>query len=138
MHTCRLLVWPMATSATRLRQDRRDDTCDVYHIDEDKVRRILATKAPEASFESAARMFQVLADPTRAKLLFALAQDELCVCDLAAIVERSRPAVSHQLRVLRDLKLVKYRRQGRMAYYSLADEHVRHFIEDGLRHAQEV
>ncbi len=97
---------------------------------------VLARMGSGDQFEAAARMFQLLADPTRARLLFALAQAELCVCDLAAIVGRSRPAVSHQLRVLRDLKLVRYRRQGKMAYYSLDDEHVRHLILDGLSHAK--
>lgn len=81
-------------------------------------------------------MFQILSDPTRAKLLFSLSQEELCVCDLASIVGRSRPAVSHQLRLLRDLKLVRYRRQGKMAYYTLADEHVRHLVQEGLEHAE--
>ncbi len=93
---------------------------------------------PEAPAEPdlVAKDFQVLSDPTRVKILFSLAQEELCVCDLAAVVQRSQPAVSHQLRLLRDLRLVTYRRQGRMAYYSLADEHVRHLVEDGLRHAE--
>jgi ArsR family transcriptional regulator len=113
----------------------RDDTCDVYHVDEERVRRILRAVPDAGRFEDLARIFQILGDPTRVRLLFALAQDELCVCDLAAIVGRSRPAVSHQLRLLRDLKLVKYRRQGRMAYYTLADDHVRHLIEEGLQHA---
>ena len=73
---------------------------------------------------------QVLSDLTRAKLLFVLSQGELCVCDLVAIVHRSRPPVSHQLRLSRDLRLVKYRRDGKMAYYSLVDDHVRHLVED--------
>ncbi|MDQ7828170.1 MAG: metalloregulator ArsR/SmtB family transcription factor [Armatimonadota bacterium] len=114
---------------------RREGTCETYHVDEAKVRKVRRQLQDEGRFEAVARMFQVLADPTRAKLLFALAQEELCVCDLASIVARSRPAVSHQLRLLRDLKLVKYRRQGQMAYYALADEHVRHLIQEGLDHA---
>jgi len=129
----------MAVKTAAVRRHQRDDgSCDVYHVDEDKVRKVLRRVGSEARFESVARMFQVLSDPTRAKLLFAMAQEELCVCDLATIVARSRPAVSHQLRLLRDLRLVKYRREGRMAYYSLADDHVRHLVEDGLRHAEEV
>ena len=126
----------MTPNTATLRRTQRDDTCEVYHVDEDKVRKVLRRVGSEERFEHLARMFQVLSDPTRAKLLFALAQEELCVCDLATIVGRSRPAVSHQLRLLRDLRLVKYRRQGRIAYYSLADDHVRHLVEDGLRHAE--
>lgn len=126
----------MVTKSTTLRRIQREDACEIYHVDEEKVRKILRVIGADERFESVARMFQILADPTRAKLLFALAQEELCVCDLATIVGRSRPAVSHQLRLLRDLRLVKYRRQGRMAYYYLADDHVRHLVEDGLRHAE--
>ncbi|MBI3975418.1 MAG: winged helix-turn-helix transcriptional regulator, partial [Armatimonadetes bacterium] len=113
----------------------QDETCEVQHVDEAKVRKVLRVAGPDGRFEGVARMFQVLADPTRAKLLFALSREELCVCDLAAIVDRSRPAVSHQLRLLRDLKLVQHRRQGKIVYYRLADEHVRHLVEEGLEHA---
>ncbi len=128
----------MAVRTANLRRSQRDEaTCDVYRVDEDRVRRVLRRVGSEEHFETLARMFQVLSDPTRAKLLFALAHEELCVCDLATIVARSRPAVSHQLRLLRDLRLVKYRRDGRMAYYSLTDDHVKHLVEDGLRHAAE-
>lgn len=127
----------LTTVSIRKRTKRDDSNCEVYHVDGEKVRRVLRRVGSEERFESLARMFQVLSDPTRAKLLFALAQEELCVCDLAAIVDRSRPAVSHQLRLLRDLRLVKYRREGRMAYYSLVDDHVRHLVDDGLRHAEE-
>lgn len=128
----------MATALVTAKRTKRDRSeCDVFHVDAGKVRKVLRRVGPEGRFESVARMFQILSDPTRAKLLFALSQEELCVCDLAAIVDRSRPAVSHQLRLLRDLRLVKYRREGKMAYYSLADDHVRHLVEDGLRHAEE-
>ncbi len=108
------------------------DTCATFHVDEERVHAVLARMGSGDQFEAAARMFQLLADPTRARLLFALAQAELCVCDLAAIVGRSRPAVSHQLRVLRDLKLVRYRRQGKMAYYSLRDRFVGRLLSQAL------
>lgn len=114
----------------------QDESCEVHHVDEAKVRKVLRVVGADDRFEGVARMFQVLADPTRAKLLFALSREELCVCDLAAIVDRSRPAVSHQLRLLRDLKLVQHRRQGKIVYYRLADEHVRHLVEEGLEHAE--
>jgi len=120
--------------STRLRPD---DTCDVLHVDPRNVQPLLRQVRDEARFEAVTRIFQLLSDPTRVKLLFALAKHELCVCDLAAIVNRSRTAVSHQLRLLRDLRLVKYRRSGRMAYYALADRHVRRLVLDGLRHAEE-
>lgn len=128
----------MMTSLTIGKRTKRDESnCEVYHVDEVKVRKVLRRVGSPQRFDQLARMFQVLSDPTRAKLLFAMSHEELCVCDLASIVNRSRPAVSHQLRLLRDLRLVKYRREGKMAYYSLADDHVRHLVEDGLRHAEE-
>jgi hypothetical protein len=70
----------------------REDTCDVYYVDEEKVRRVLRKVSSDERFEDLARIFQLLSDPTRVKLLYALAQEELCVCDLANIVGRSRPA----------------------------------------------
>ncbi len=128
----------MATILTAPRRTKRDDSeCEIVHVDAEKVRKVLRRVGSQGRFDSLARMFQILSDPTRAKLLFALSQEELCVCDLAAIVGRSRPAVSHQLRLLRDRRLVKYRREGKMAYYSLADDHVRHLVEEGLQHAEE-
>ncbi len=122
--------------AGSLRSAGQDDTCDVFYVDEEKVRRLLRITGSDERFESLSRIFQLLSDPTRVKLLYALAQEELCVCDLASLVGRSRPAVSHQLRLLRDLKLVKYRRRGKMVYYTLEDNHVRSLVLDGLRHAE--
>jgi DNA-binding transcriptional ArsR family regulator len=89
-----------------------------------------------AEAERLAAMFAVLADPTRAKMLHALSlTEELCVCDLALAVGSSQSATSHQLRLLRDSGIVSRHKAGRVAYYRLADEHVRHVLADGLRHA---
>jgi ArsR family transcriptional regulator, lead/cadmium/zinc/bismuth-responsive transcriptional repressor len=82
-------------------------------------------------------LFNALADPTRVKILRALSFAELCVCDIAAIVNISQSAVSHQLRYLRMSRLVRYRKDGKMAYYSLDDDHVRKLIDQGLEHARE-
>jgi len=84
-----------------------------------------------------AETFSALSDQARAKILYALAQEELCVCDLAEIVGVTESAVSHHLRILRALGLVKYRRDGRVVYYSLADDHVRTFLAQGLEHVEE-
>jgi DNA-binding transcriptional ArsR family regulator len=92
-----------------------------------------------AEAEGLAAMFAVLADPTRAKLLHALSlTEELCVCDLALAIGSSQSATSHQLRLLRNSGIVSRRKAGRVAYYRLADDHVRHVLADGLRHAQEL
>ena len=81
-----------------------------------------------------ARTFQALSDPTRVRLISALTNAELCVCDLAAVLGMSQSAVSHQLRSLRDLRLVKSRRLGREIFYTLDDDHIRALYELGLKH----
>lgn len=84
-----------------------------------------------------ADIFKVLGDPTRVRLLHALALAELCVCDLAALVGLSESAVSHQLRLLRTLRVVRARRAGRLVFYALDDDHVIGLLEQGLRHVEE-
>ena len=84
-----------------------------------------------------AEFFGVLADPNRLKLISALAKQELCVCDLAALVKMGESAVSHQLRLLRTLRLVSYRKQGRNVYYRLADQHVLNLYQEVAEHLDE-
>ena len=104
----------------------------------DKVAAVRAEMADPSAIEVAAAFFAVLADPTRARILIALSLVErLCVCDVAASLGLSESAVSHQLRLLRINGLVRRVRDGRMAYYSLADGHVRHVLGDALQHATE-
>jgi DNA-binding transcriptional ArsR family regulator len=86
---------------------------------------------------SLADTFKTLGDPTRVKILYALLQKELCVCDIAAVIGISDSAVSHQLRVLRGQKLVKFRRDGKILYYSLDDNHVSALFAQGLEHVSE-
>jgi len=81
--------------------------------------------------------FKVLGDPTRLKIVLALATEELCVCDLAALIDVSISAISHQLRLLRSMRLVSYRKQGKMVYYKLDDEHVENLIKEASRHVGE-
>jgi DNA-binding transcriptional ArsR family regulator len=88
--------------------------------------------------ERTAAIFSALADPTRVRILDALGIEELCVCDLAEVCGISQSGVSHQLRLLRDLGLVAYRREGNRAVYRLADDHVLTLLAQGLEHADEV
>jgi len=81
-----------------------------------------------------AQTFKILGDPTRIKILHALSRRELCVCDIVAIVAIGQSAVSHQLRLLRDARLVKYRREGKMAWYSLDDQHISLLLAQGIEH----
>jgi len=103
----------------------------------DSVRLVQSDILPTAKAQQMAEFFGVLADPHRLKLLSALACQELCVCDLAAAVEMSESAVSHQLRILRSMAMVKHRREGRNIYYGLADSHIVNLYREVAEHLDE-
>lgn len=111
--------------------------CGADESDADAVARVRRTISDDERVARTTAIFSALADPTRLRVLDALAHEELCVCDLAEIAGISQSGVSHQLRVLRDRGLVAYRRQGNRAVYRLADDHVRDLIATGLEHADE-
>lgn len=89
---------------------------------------------PETEAQQVAEAFKLLGDATRIKMLHALAKRELCVCDLAAVVEMGQSAVSHQLRLLRSARLVKYRKEGKLAWYSLDDTHIESLLAQCVEH----
>jgi DNA-binding transcriptional ArsR family regulator len=102
------------------------------------VRPLLGSVLDHATADQVASTFAMLADPTRVRIVHALSlAEELCVCDLALLLGVSESAASHQLRLLRDHRVVTRRRAGRVAYYRLADGHIRHILADGTRHALE-
>jgi DNA-binding transcriptional ArsR family regulator len=112
--------------------------CTINEIDPEKVAFAQKNALPEKTVERVSRLFSALSDPTRLRILHALTvTEELCVCDLAALAELSVSAVSHQLRLLRDRDLVRARRDGRMVFYSLADDHVSVLMGTGVEHAEE-
>ncbi len=111
-----------------------EDSCDVFCVHRERVENVRSRLLPPGDVQRLAVTFKVLGDPTRIRVLDALSRGELCVCDLAALLQMSSSAVSHQLRVLRDARLVKYRREGKMAFYSLDDAHVLTLFEQGLEH----
>jgi ArsR family transcriptional regulator, lead/cadmium/zinc/bismuth-responsive transcriptional repressor len=92
----------------------------------------------EEMIQGLSEIFKVLGDATRLKILIALTRSELCVSDLAAVLMLTESAVSHQLRLMKSLRLVRYRREGKMAYYMLDDEHIEDLIRMGVRHVGEV
>lgn len=114
-----------------------EEACEVYHIDEEKVKKVKAGMIGEYKALSLSEIFKVLGDPTRVKILHTLLEEELCVCDIATLLGMSNSAISHQLRLLRTLKLVKFRKKGKRVYYSLDDEHIKKLIEMGVEHAEE-
>lgn len=103
----------------------------------DNVRQVQPGILPRAKAQRMAEFFSVLGDPSRLLLLSALANQELCVCDLAAIAKMSESAVSHQLRILRAMRLVSYRKEGRNVYYGLADSHVANLYSEVAEHLDE-
>ena len=114
--------------------DKNSDLCDSYcpsEIDVESLRR----KAQEVSGLS--ELFKVLGDETRTKIMYLLAEQQLCVCDLANVMEMTLPAVSHHLRLLKAMRLVKYVREGKMVYYSLDDEHIMNLIREAQEHFAE-
>jgi len=110
------------------------DRCDITCIHEEAVAEVRQQMLGEDEVQSLADTFKTLADPTRVKMLFALLNRELCVCDLAAVIGASDSAVSHQLRILRTQKLVKFRRDGKIMYYSLTDNHISTLFKQAIEH----
>lgn len=119
------------------RLGKNDPVCEVFCINKEKVEAVKRIMKSDEIIAKLAQTFGVLADPTRVKIIFALSKKELCVCDIAALLDISQSATSHQLRVLRNMDLVKYRKEGRIAYYSLDDDHIKNLFDEGLRHAEE-
>ena len=113
------------------------DACEVYYVNEKHVEKARKALSPEREIMAVADTFRNLGDPTRVKILQALTVEELCVCDLATLLGVSESATSHQLRVLRSQRLVRFRKEGKMAYYSLDDEHVVSLMKEALRHVRE-
>ena len=109
--------------------------CAETYIHEEQVRAALKHLLDDEEASTLAAMFQALSDPTRIRIISLLAEAELCVCDLAAALEMEQSAVSHQLRTLRNMRLVRWRREGRQVFYSLDDEHVADLFRRGLEHA---
>ncbi|MGZ4919493.1 MAG: ArsR/SmtB family transcription factor [Halobacteriota archaeon] len=113
------------------------EICDVFCINKEAVDDVRARMLDPQLVADAADIFKVLGDPTRLRLLYALAHRELCVCDLSAVLDMTQSAISHQLRVLRSARLVRYRKVGKTVYYALADAHVVQLIDIGIDHARE-
>ena len=112
----------------------REERCEVVCIDDDRVREASAHLVDGLTATRLAETFKALSDPTRVRIISALSHTELCVCDLAATLGMSQSAISHQLRTLRQLRLVKNRKEGRQVYYTLDDDHIYELFQRGLDH----
>ena len=111
--------------------------CDCEIIHADAVQEVQQKLLDKEQYISLATLFKLFGDSTRVRILHALEQHELCVCDLAALLGMTKSAISHQLKSLRLARLVKYRRDGQNAYYSLADDHVKRILDLGFEHISE-
>ena len=113
------------------------ERCGCLFVHEDAVSEVLGEMPDDETLYDLAELFKVFGDSTRIKILYALFEAELCVCDISKLLGLTQSAVSHQLRVLKNSRLVKFRRDGKTVFYSLDDDHVRKIIAQGMEHVKE-
>ena len=111
--------------------------CELMHVHEEIVNRVSQEMPDEDSLFDLSELFKVFGDSTRIRILYCLFESEMCVCDIATLLNMTQSAISHQLSVLKKSKLVKSRRSGKTVFYSLADGHVRAIINQGMEHVKE-
>ena len=114
-----------------------NEKCEYFHIHKDMVENVKSKMPCDEQLYDLADLFKVFGDTTRIKILYALFESEMCVCDLAALLGLTKSAVSHQLKALRLSNLVKFRREGQIVYYSLADDHIKEILDIGFSHLYE-
>jgi ArsR family transcriptional regulator len=118
-------------------QDYEIDRCDFICVHEDVVSQVLKAMPQDQELLDLADFFKVFGDATRIKILYVLSQSEMCVCDIANLLKMGQSAISHQLRMLKQMRLVKFRREGKTVFYSLADGHIKSILAQGMEHINE-
>ena len=118
-------------------EPRDVEQCEFMHVHEDIVAQVEKNMPDEEVLYDLAELFKIFGDSTRIKILYVLNESEMCVCDIAQLLGMTQSAISHQLRALKQSKLVKYRREGKTIFYSLADGHVRTILDQGMEHVAE-
>ena len=113
------------------------ERCEFIHVHEDVVEQVKGNMPDDETLYDLADLFRIFADSTRIKILYVLFESEMCVCDIAQLLGMTQSAISHQLRALKQSQLVKYRREGKTVFYSLADSHVRTILDQGMEHVGE-
>ena len=111
--------------------------CEITWIDKQKISDVKKKMKSEITIYRLSEIFKVLGDTTRVKIISALLVQELCVCEISELLGTTKSAVSHQLRILRNMRLVKYRKEGKMVFYSLDDNHITNLFAEGLKHVEE-
>ena len=117
--------------------EREELCCEAYEVHNEKLDLVSRNMPAETELYDLAELFKVFGDSTRIKILYALFEAEMCVCDIATLLGLTQSAISHQLRTLKANKLVRARREGKTVYYSLADQHVRSIVGQGMEHVME-
>ncbi|MBC8387803.1 MAG: winged helix-turn-helix transcriptional regulator [Actinobacteria bacterium] len=115
----------------------KETICEITFIDKQKISDVKKKMKSEIIMYRLSEIFKVLGDTTRVKIISALLAQEFCVCEISELLGTTKSAVSHQLRILRNMRLVKYRKDGKMAFYSLDDNHITNLFAEGLRHVEE-
>ena len=111
--------------------------CEYMHIHEELVKKVGESMPLEDELFDLAELFKIFGDTTRIKILYVLFESEMCVCDIAQVLNMTVSAISHQLRILKQARLVKFRKEGKSAFYSLADDHIKKIIDNGIEHINE-
>lgn len=113
---------------------KREDSCEELKVNIDNINMVRACMIVDDDAVKLSEVFKVLGDPTRIKIIYALSKCDLCVCDVAETIGMTQSAVSHQLRLLRSMRLVKFRKEGKSVFYSLDDEHILQLFSQGMEH----
>lgn len=112
-------------------------SCEYIHVHKDLVKKVEESMPVTEELFDLAELFKIFGDTTRIKILYVLFESEMCVCDLAQILNMTVSAISHQLRILKQARLVKFRKEGKSVFYSLADDHIKKIIDNGIEHINE-
>ena len=120
-----------------MNQDRYSECCQEVQVHEEVVKSVTEEMPEDEILYDLAELFKIFGDTTRIKILYVLFESDMCVCDIAQLLNMGQSAISHQLRALKQAQLVKFRREGKQVIYSLADDHVRTIINNGMEHIME-
>ncbi len=121
----------------QIEQEVEDGSCEFMHVHEEIVEKVEGVMPDEQQLLDLSEFFKIFGDSTRIKILYVLSQSEMCVCDIASLLNMSQSAISHQLRFLKQARLVKSRKNGKTVYYALCDDHIQTILAQGIAHVQE-
>lgn len=121
----------------KIQQEVNEGICEYMHVHSDIIHKVEKVMPDEQELLNLSEFFRVFGDSTRIKILYALSQSEMCVCDIATLLQMGQSAISHQLRVLKQMRLVTFRREGKTVFYRLADAHIETILAQGMEHINE-